>query len=138
MTEAGGRFDYGTWSALLAEVVTPDGKVDYGRLAARRALLAASLAVVGLCLGTSTTTAFAAGGAVIPQEVHATGFGFLTSASLSGVAISPVLSGLVAAYSIRGVFLTAVVVLLTLAVVVRRVMVERNPRVEPAPVVEEG
>ena len=57
----------------------------------------ASLAVVGLCLGTSITTAFAAGGAVIPQDVHATGFGFLTSASLSGVAISPVLSGLVAA-----------------------------------------
>jgi len=101
-------------------------------------LLAASLAVVGLCLGTSNTTAFAAGGAVIPQEVHATGFGFLTSASLSGVAISPVLSGLVAVRSIRAVFVAAVVLLLTLAFVVRRVMVERNPRVEPAPVVDEG
>jgi MFS family permease len=101
-------------------------------------LLAASLAVVGLCLGTSITTAFAAGGAVIPQDVHATGFGFLTSASLIGVALGPVLSGLVAAYSIRAVFLTAVVVLLTLAIVVRRVMVERNPPVEPAPVVEES
>ena len=33
---ADGRFDYGVWSALLAEVVTPDGKVDYDGLAARR------------------------------------------------------------------------------------------------------
>lgn len=101
-------------------------------------LLAASLAVVGLCLGTSITTAFAAGGAVIPQDSHATGFGFLTSASLSGVAISPVLSGLVAAHSIRAVFVVAVVVLLALALVVRRVMVERNPPVESAPAVEES
>ena len=84
------------------------------------------------------TTAFAAGGAVIPHDSHATGFGFLTSASLSGVAISPVLSGLVAAHSIRAVFVSAVVVLLALAVVVRRVMVERNPPVESAPVVEES
>ena len=32
-------FSYATWSALLAEVVTPDGKVDYGRLLERRAEL---------------------------------------------------------------------------------------------------
>jgi MFS transporter, DHA1 family, multidrug resistance protein len=101
-------------------------------------LLAPSLAVVGLCMGTSITTAFAAGGAVIPQDVHATGFGFLTSASLSGVAISPVLSGLIAARSIRAVFAVAVVILLALALVVRRVMVERNPPMEAAPVVGES
>ena len=101
-------------------------------------VLAPSLAVVGLCMGTSITTAFAAGGAVIPQDVHATGFGFLTSASLSGVAISPVLSGLVAARSIRAVFVVAVAVLLTLALVVRRVMVERNPPIEAAPVVDQS
>jgi len=101
-------------------------------------LLAAALAVVGLCIGTSITTAFAAGGAVIPQDVHATAFGFLTSASLSGVAISPVLSGLIAARSIRGVFVVGVAMLLILAFVVRRVMVERNPPMEVAPAVEES
>lgn len=101
-------------------------------------ILAASMAVVGLGIGTSITTAFAAGGAVIPQEVHATAFGFLTGASLIGVAISPVLAGLVAARSIRAVFLVGVFVLVILAVVVRRVMVERNPPVEPAPAVEES
>jgi MFS family permease len=100
--------------------------------------MGATMAVVGLCIGTSMTTAFAAGGAVIPEEVHATAFGFLTFASLSGVAISPVLSGLVAAHSIRAVFISAVVVLLMLALIVRRVMVERNPPIEAAPVVEES
>ena len=96
-------------------------------------LLTASIAVVGLGIGTSITTAFAAGGAVIPQDVHATAFGFLTSASLIGVAVSPVLSGLLGAQSIRAVFVAGAVTLVILAVVVRRVMVEHNPPVESAP-----
>jgi MFS family permease len=100
-------------------------------------LMALAVGIVGLCLGTAVTTAFAAGGAVIPHDVHATAFGFLTSASLAGVALSPVLAGLIAARSIRAVFITGVVVLVILAVVVRRVMVERNPPIEPTPAVEE-
>jgi MFS family permease len=101
-------------------------------------LLIASLAVVGLCMGTAITTAYTAGGAVLPHDVHATGFGFLTSASLTGVAISPVLAGLLGARSIRAVFVAGIIVLGILAVVVRRVMVERNPPVESAPAVEES
>ena len=101
-------------------------------------LLAASMGIVGLCIGTSITTAYTAGGAVIPVDVHATAFGFLTSAALIGVAISPVLSGLLAARSIRAVFIAGIVLLALLAIVVRRVMVERNPPVETAPVVEES
>ena len=101
-------------------------------------LLIGSLAMVGLCMGTAITTAYTAGGAVLPHDVHATGFGFLTSASLTGVAISPVLSGLLAAHSIRAVFAAGIVVLGILAIVVRRVMVERNPPVEATPAVEES
>jgi len=101
-------------------------------------LLAVSMAAVGLCIGTSITTAFAAGNAVIPRDVHATAFGFLTGASLIGVAVSPVMSGLVAARSIRAVFVAGTVTLVLLAIVVRRVMVERNPPVESAPAVEES
>jgi MFS family permease len=100
-------------------------------------VMATAVGIIGLCIGTSITTAFAAGGAVIPQDVHATAFGFLTSASLAGVALSPVLAGLIAARSIRAVFITGVVLLAILAFVVRRVMVERNPPVEPTPAVEE-
>ena len=100
--------------------------------------LAVSLALVGLCIGTSITTAYAAGNAVIPHEVHATAFGFLTGAALIGIALSPVLSGLVAARSIRAVFIVGIISLVILAIVVRKVMVERNPPVESAPQMEEG
>jgi MFS family permease len=101
-------------------------------------LLIAPLAVFGLCLGTAITTAYAAGGAVIPRDAHATSFGFLTSASMTGVAISPVLSGLLGARSIRAVFIAGAVVLGVLAIVVRRVMVERNPPMGSTPAIEES
>ena len=93
-------------------------------------LLIVSMSMIGLCIGTATTTAFAAAGAVIPRNVHATGFGFLTTASLAGLAVSPVLSGLVAGQSIRVVFVTGVAALVGLAVIVRRLMVERPLGVE--------
>ena len=41
-------FDYGTWSRLLASVVTPEGKVDYEALAARRDLLDRFVALLAL------------------------------------------------------------------------------------------
>jgi len=100
-------------------------------------VLAACTTIVGLCIGTSLTTAFTAAGAAIPRDVHTTAFGFLTSASLIGVAVSPVLSGLVAARSIVVVFVAGVVALVVLAVVVRRLMVERPTTVEQAPTVED-
>ena len=98
--------------------------------------LAGSLAVVGFGLGVSVTTAFAAGNAVIPKEVHGTAFGLLTGASLIGIAVSPVLSGLVADHSIRAVFALGAAVLVALAVAVRHVMVDRAPLGEAAPVEE--
>lgn len=121
------------WAVLIAAAALTVFTVSTGMWP-----LAASMAVVGLCIGTSITTAFTAGGAVIPQDVHATAFGFLTSASLIGVALSPVLSGLLGARSIRAVFVAGAVMLVILAIVVRRVMVERNPPVESAPAVEES
>lgn len=39
-------FDWQPWSDLLAEVVSPDGKVDYGRLIERRARLEATVAAL--------------------------------------------------------------------------------------------
>jgi MFS family permease len=101
-------------------------------------LLVASMSAIGLCIGAAMTTAFAAAGAVIPRNVHATGFGLLTTASLAGLAVSPVLSGLVAGRSIRVVFAAGIVALIVLAIVVRRVMVEPSRPVQPAPVIEES
>ena len=67
-----------------------------------------------------------------PSRAHGVGFGFLTSASLIGSAVSPVLSGLVAARSIRVVFLSGSVMLALLVLMVRRLMVERDPAIESA------
>jgi DHA1 family multidrug resistance protein-like MFS transporter len=96
-------------------------------------LLALTIAVFGACVGTATTTAYTAAGSVIPRHAHGVSFGFLSGAALIGSAVSPVLSGLVAGTSIRVVFLSGVVALATLALVVRRVMVERNLEVESVP-----
>jgi MFS family permease len=82
------------------------------------------MAVLGGAIGAASTSAYTAAGAVIPAEVHGTGFSILTSASLTGLALSPVVSGLVAARSLRVVFVGGAVTLVILAILVRRVMVE--------------
>ncbi|MDA1184401.1 MAG: MFS transporter [Acidobacteria bacterium] len=89
-------------------------------------LMTATMSIVGLGIGTAITTAYTAGGAVIPRDVHATAFGFLTSASLVGIALSPALSGLLGAQSIRAVFVAGVVILIAIAIVVVRGMVDRD------------
>jgi len=99
-------------------------------------LMALTLGILGACSGVGMTAAFTAGGSVIPPEVHGSAFGFLTGASLVGIAVSPVLSGLVGARSIRIMFGVGVGVLVLLAIAVRRVMVEPNLPIEPPPVDE--
>jgi MFS family permease len=89
--------------------------------------LMAGILAVGIGVGVAMTAAFTAAGARIPRHVHSTSFGFLTGASLTGTAAGPVLGGLVAARSITGVFALGVVVLVSLAVIVRRGMAEDEP-----------
>ena len=101
-------------------------------------LMAVTLGVFGIAVGTALTTAFTAAGTTLPRHAHGVSFGFLSGASLIGSAISPILSGLVAAQSIRAVFVSGVVVLAGLAVIVRRVMVERPNAIEPPPSVDES
>ena len=101
------------------------------------AVLIAAMALCGICIGAASTAAYTAAGTVIPRSVQATGFSFLTSASLAGLAISPIVSGFVAGRSIRAVFVSGVALLVVLALVVRRLMVERGPTTK-APAVEEA
>lgn len=98
--------------------------------------LTATIAVFGAAVGTAMTTAYTAAGSVIPRHAHGASFGLLSSASLIGSAVSPVLSGLVAGTSIRVVFISGVVALALMALGVRRVMVERNLEIESAPETE--
>jgi DMSO reductase anchor subunit len=79
--------------------------------------------ILGIALGTATTTTYTAASAVIPARARGAGFGLLTTASLTGLALSPILSGLLGATSIRAVFLLDVLVMVTIATAVPRLMV---------------
>lgn len=94
-------------------------------------------ALLGAGVGTAMTAAYTAAGSVIPSGAHGTGFGFLTSASLAGLALSPVVSGFVGATSIRIVFVLDIALLGLLALLVRHVMVDRTLTTE-APAVEDA
>ena len=99
-------------------------------------LLVATIAVFGAAAASAMTTAFSAAGSVIPREAHGASFGLLSSASLVGSAVSPLISGLVATQSIRMVFVSGVVLLVVLALIVKGGMVAPADRV--APMVDEG
>src|SRR5262245_27041683 len=57
-------FDYAAWTALLAAIVTPEGKVDYEVLAHHRALLTAFVAQLGTASPDTTPALF-------PTDEHA-------------------------------------------------------------------
>lgn len=86
------------------------------------AVLAAASVVFGFGIGLALTATFSVAGAAIPPESRATGFGVLTSASLVGMATSPVLSGLLGAVSMRAVFVVDAMVLAGLAVIAIRLV----------------
>src|SRR5262249_33419017 len=90
----------------------PAGGAAPGRAAAgcagyvaapRMPWLFAATPVFGLAIGFGTTAAYTAAAGVIPPNVRGLGFGLMTTANLIGMAISPVLCGLLASASIRAV-----------------------------------
>lgn len=85
-------------------------------------------AVFGLGIGVAMTTAYAEAGKIIPAGSHGAGFGLLTTASLTGLALSPVFGGLIGSTSMTGVFLANAVGLAVLAIVVVRNMTEIGSR----------
>jgi len=91
----------------------------------------------GLAIGAAMTAAYTAAAAALPEEVRATGFGFLTSASLVGIAVSPMVAGLLARVGLRAVFLVNVAMLLVLGAIVLRTMGE-PVRETTGPVVEDA
>jgi MFS family permease len=88
-------------------------------------LLMACVSAFGFGVGVAMTAAYTAGGSAIPAGSHGAGFGFLTSASLSALAIGPTASGLLSGVSLRVVFFVDAAVLLGVAWLVRRGMIER-------------
>jgi MFS transporter, DHA1 family, multidrug resistance protein len=82
------------------------------------ATMAVALAVAGCAIGVGMTAAYSVAGSLLPADAHVTGFGLLTTASLIGLAASPVLAGFLGASGLRVVFAFDVVLMVALAAVV--------------------
>jgi DHA1 family multidrug resistance protein-like MFS transporter len=106
-------------------------------LAANVTWLLVGTALFGTAIGIATTAAYTAAGSVIPATARGAGFGLLTTASLTGLAVSPIASGLLGAVSIRAVFLLDAAALVLLAVIVRTLMVTGQLAPTSAPAAEE-
>jgi DHA1 family multidrug resistance protein-like MFS transporter len=106
-------------------------------LAGSTGLLVMGTAIFGLAVGVASTAAYTAAGTVVPAGARGAGFGVLTTASLTGLALSPIASGLLASVNIRAVFLIDTIALGVLAAVVRRLMVTSPATTTAPPTAEE-
>jgi DHA1 family multidrug resistance protein-like MFS transporter len=68
-------------------------------------VLIVTAAILGLGLGVATTAVYTAASQAVPASSRTVAFSYLTTAYLSGLAISPVVAGLVGAFNVRAVFL---------------------------------
>ncbi|MBI2835989.1 MAG: MFS transporter [Acidobacteria bacterium] len=123
-------------TVIMGAAITGAGAAAVFAGAPSVAWLMAATPPFGIAMGVAMTTAYTAASVVVPASAHATAFGILTSASMVGLALSPVISGFLAASSIRTVFFLDSLGLLFLAGLVSRVMVGRAAKTE-APVVLE-
>jgi len=89
-------------------------------------VMALASAVLGVGVGAAMTASYTAAGSVIPSGAHGTGFGVITSASLTGMAISPMVAGFLGATGMRVVFAVDVAVMAVLAASVWRLMLENG------------
>jgi DHA1 family multidrug resistance protein-like MFS transporter len=92
-------------------------------------VMGAALLVVGAGAGVAITAAYTGGGRVVPAASHATGFGLLTGASLAGLALSPVLAGVLSTGNLLAVFAADLALLAAIAAVtLRRTPAARSVR----------
>jgi MFS family permease len=92
-------------------------------------LVGASMVAVGVAIGAATTTIYSVAGSLLPPDAHATGFGVMTTASLIGLAVSPVAAGFIGGSGLRIVFVADVILLVVLAVLVSRRLQAAQPSV---------
>jgi MFS transporter, DHA1 family, multidrug resistance protein len=100
-------------------------------------LLFAGTPILGLAIGIASTATYTTAAAVIPPAARGTGFGLLSTGALAGLAISPVVCGLLGTLSLRAVFILDTVALVAVAVCVRRLMVLRPATATSPPTAEE-
>jgi MFS family permease len=95
-------------------------------------IVGVAMAAVGLAIGVATTTIYSVAGALLPADAHATGFGIMTTASLIGLAVSPVIAGFIGGSGLRIVFVADVALLVVLAVLVARHLKQAPMTLDPA------
>jgi MFS family permease len=83
-------------------------------------LLGAAIVIAGVAMGSSTTAIYSVAGALLPADVYSTGFGIMTTATLMGLAVSPVAAGLIGSAGLRIVFVADVFLLAIIAVMVAK------------------
>ena len=93
-------------------------------------LFGVSALVFGVGIGVAMTAAYATAAGAVPEAARAFGFSFLSSASLIGMAISPMIAGLLAHAGIRLVFVVDAVMLGVFAIAVREMMEAGNRRLD--------
>ena len=77
--------------------------------------LTPALLIASIGIGIAMTAAYSVAGALLPPDAHVTGFSIMTTASVVGLAFSPVLAGIVGASGLRVVFVVDVVLLCAIA-----------------------
>jgi len=91
------------WFVAVSALAAALGAAVFAVCSAAALLLAASI-VFGFAMGVATTAVYTDAGHRIDQHARAVAFGYLQTAYLIGLAVSPVLAGLVGARSMRAVF----------------------------------
>jgi DHA1 family multidrug resistance protein-like MFS transporter len=93
-------------------------------LSAPWAALVAVAVMFGFAIGVATTCTYTAATQALPATWRGMAFGYLTSAYLAGLAVSPVVAGFVGAASMRAVFVADAAGLAVLAWAVKRGMAD--------------
>jgi DHA1 family multidrug resistance protein-like MFS transporter len=109
---------YSSKTVLVAGTLTAAIALSAIVLAPSVWILAGAIAIAGTAMGAGTTTIYSVAGGLLPADAHATGFGIMTTASLLGLAVSPVVAGFIGAAGLRIVFVADVFLLLVLAVLI--------------------
>src|SRR5262245_21294275 len=89
-------------------------------------VLLVTAAILGLGLGIASTCVYTAATQAVSAAARGMAFGYLTTAYLTGLAVSPVVAGVVGSFSVRAVFLVDAAGLGILAWIVRKNMTERS------------
>ena len=76
--------------------------------------------IFGISAGLAMTAAYTAAGHRLPESSQGVGFGVLSSGSMAGMALSPILSGAMGTVSLEAVFIVNTIALLGLSYFARR------------------